>query len=346
MKKLKTIVYIGRFSPFHNGHANTIIEAMEQCEQLIIIIGSSDAPRSFKNPWTYEERWQMIRTAITDDLDLRFENIIIKRAVDYKYNDTRWATQIQDIVSQFNSDDKSIGIIGYEKDESSFYIKMFPQWKRVNVPAFESNGKVINGTDIRQVVEEGWDFKKIVDIVPYSVYSFLQQYSTWPARDNLKKERAFINLYKEQFSKCPYPPVFVTADAMVIQSGHVLMVKRKDYPGKGLWALPGGFLNAGTDKSIVDCMIRELKEETKIKLPEAVLRGNIIDEHVFDAIDRSARGRTITHAFYIDLPNSGDFPKIKGSDDAEKAKFIPLREVARNKCFEDHFDIISYFTGI
>ena len=103
MKKLKTIVYIGRFSPFHNAHAHTVMEAIEMCEQLIIIVGSSDSPRTFKNPWVYEERWQMIKNSINEDLDMKFENVIIKRAVDYKYNDTRWAAQIQDIVSKFNN---------------------------------------------------------------------------------------------------------------------------------------------------------------------------------------------------------------------------------------------------
>jgi bifunctional NMN adenylyltransferase/nudix hydrolase len=45
------------------------------------------------------------------------------------------------------------------------------------------------------------------------------------------------------------------------------------------------------------------------------------------------------------LPD-GELPKVKGSDDAEKAKFIPLNDIDRSKCFEDHYEIISYFTGI
>src|SRR3546814_1536678 len=41
----------------------------------------------------------------------------------------------------------------------------------------------------------------------------------------------------------PYPVIFNTADAIIVQGNKLLMVKRRGYPGKGLWALPGGFLN-------------------------------------------------------------------------------------------------------
>jgi len=67
--------------------------------------------------------------------------------------------------------------------------------------------------------------------------------------------------------------------------------------------LPGGFLNASTDASVQSAAIRELKEETGIKVPVAVLNGSIKDSRVFDSIGRSARGRTITHAFKIVLPD-------------------------------------------
>jgi len=131
---------------------------------------------------------------------------------------------------------------------------------------------------------------------------------------------------------------------VVIQSGHVLMIKRRSEPGKGLWALPGGFVNANTDKSVEDAAIRELREETGIKVPAPVLRGSIVRSRVFDAVDRSARGRTITHAFHIQLPD-GELPKVKGSDDAEKARWVPIAEVRSDQCFEDHYEILQHFVG-
>jgi bifunctional NMN adenylyltransferase/nudix hydrolase len=135
----------------------------------------------------------------------------------------------------------------------------------------------------------------------------------------------------------------MTVDAVVVQSGHILLVKRGDMPGKGLWALPGGFLNQ--DEKMLDGAIRELKEETKIKVPVPVLKGSIKESKTFDAPNRSSRGRTITQAFLIDL-GVGELPKVKGSDDAEKAFWVPFNKVKQEKMFEDHFHIIDNFINI
>ena len=122
------------------------------------------------------------------------------------------------------------------------------------------------------------------------------------------------------------------------------MIKRRAEPGKGLWALPGGYVNANTDKSVEAAMLRELREETMIKVPAPVLKGSIVRSKVFDAIDRSPRGRIITHAFHIQLPD-GELPKVKGSDDAEKARWVPIAEVKSEDCFEDHYEILQHFVG-
>jgi bifunctional NMN adenylyltransferase/nudix hydrolase len=344
-KKYDVLVYIGRFSPIHNGHIETIKTAAKLCKKLIIIVGSSHGPRTIKNPWTYDERRNFIITSLEniDDPDVRALDVDIQSVVDYLYNDERWATHIQNIVNCSSNSD-NIGIIGHEKDESSYYIHMFPQWKKHLINAVEIDSKVINGTDIRKAFFN-YTIEKFVEYLPYSVYIDLYTKSSLPPFVELRKEKEYIDQYKQSFSMLPYPPIFVTTDAVVIQSGHVLMIERRSYPGKGLWALPGGFVNAETDRSLQDAMLRELREETKLKVPDKVLKGSIVDKRVFDAVGRSLRGRTITHAYHIRL-HDGELPKVKGSDDAAKARFIPLNEVSRSNCFEDHFEIISWFTGV
>jgi len=344
MKKFDTIVYIGRFQPFHNGHKNTILHAATLAKQVIVIIGSANEPRTFKNPFTVDERELMISKSCLDSNNLLPDGAIltIKSIENSQYNDEAWAVSVQTIVDQ-NSVGDDIAIIGHNKDESSYYLQMFPQWPFINEQLVEP----LDATQIRNIYfsnanNPNW-FK---GVLPEPVLKYLGLFAIGDAYEQICKERKFIEDYKKQYENLPYPPIFTTVDAVVIQAGHVLMVKRRAEPGKGLLAFPGGFVDARKDKSLEDAMIRELKEETKIDVPEKVIRGSIEKMKVFDAIERSARGRTITHAYYIYF-NNGEYalPKVKGGDDAEKAFWIPISQVKRSETFEDHFDILMHFLG-
>ena len=107
-------------------------------------------------------------------------------------------------------------------------------------------------------------------------------------------------------------------------------------------ALPVGFLN--TNETTRQGAIRELKEETSIKLSKEVLISKIVGEKVFDHPTRSSRGRTVSFSFLLDL-GLGDLPKVKGDDDASKAFWLPINEIIQreNEFFEDHFYMIQYY---
>jgi bifunctional NMN adenylyltransferase/nudix hydrolase len=336
-KKYDTLVLIGRFQPFHNAHLEIIKRSTALCNKLIVIMGSANQPRTYKNPFNVEERARMIRSA-TAGLALQ---IVIESNTDTIYNDQAWAVRIQTLVNKNIEFGESIAIIGHKKDDSSFYLDMFPQWGYENVEEIEP----LSAVNIRDLYfKEAVNYKFIKGVLPETTYNFLLDFAHTDEYRQIIKEREFVETYKKQYASLPYPPIFSTADAVVVQSGHVLMIKRRAEPGKGLWALPGGYVNANTDKSVEDAAIRELREETKIKVPEPVLRGNIVRAKVFDAIDRSPRGRIITHAFYIQLPD-GELPKVKGADDAEKARWVPISDVKSEECFEDHYEILQHFLG-
>jgi len=55
-------VLVGRFQILHKGHEKVINEGLKHCSTLIIFIGSSQESRTARNPFTYWERLQMIRT--------------------------------------------------------------------------------------------------------------------------------------------------------------------------------------------------------------------------------------------------------------------------------------------
>ena len=336
-KKYDTLVLIGRFQPLHNAHLEIIKRATALTDQLVIITGSGRQPRTYKNPFTSIERERMIKNA-THGLSMR---VYVEENIDTIYNDQAWAVRIQGIVSKYRSLGGSVGIIGHKKDDSSFYLDMFPQWGYEDVELIE----FLSAVNIRDLYfKRDVNMSFIKGVVPETTFDFLMRFKETAEYEQIIREREFVANYKKQYASLPYPPIFSTADSVVICSGHVLMIKRRAEPGRGLWALPGGYVNANTDKSVEDAAIRELREETMIKVPAPVLRGSIRRSKVFDAIDRSPRGRIITHAFHIELPD-GELPKVKGSDDAEKARWVPIAEVRSEECFEDHYEIIQHFLG-
>jgi bifunctional NMN adenylyltransferase/nudix hydrolase len=339
------LVFIGRFQPFHNGHKAVIDAALEQAKEVVIVVGSSFAARNIRNPFTFQERKAMIKAVFPSD------NVKVVPVSDYPYDDNKWVNAIQKIVDETIPDAVDVGLIGHSKDSTSYYLNIFPRWKN-HVEVKNIGG--INATDIRKCLFGDTELPMrevqtlMAQIMPWETLRSMNNTIIAGAKiggywDVIAQEYDMVKKYKEAWKSAPFPPTFMTVDAVVVQSGHLLLVKRGDMPGKGLWALPGGFLNQ--EETMLDGAIRELKEETKIKVPVPVLKGSIKESKTFDAPNRSSRGRTITQAFYIDL-GVGELPKVKGSDDAEKAFWVPFNKVKQEKMFEDHFAIIDYFLNI
>jgi len=338
-------VFIGRMSPPHMAHIEIIWQALQQAENVIILIGSANQPRTIKNPWTWREREDMIRACF----DNEYQERLIFFGINDMYSNQKWVRSVQDQIDyviradQLAPTDKEvveqkICLIGHKKDDSSFYLDMFPQYEFVGIDNIDD----MHSTDIRSMMFESEQLER--NKIPVSIVDYINAFMHSEHYFKLKEEYEFIQKYKQAWVKAPYAPTFVTVDAVVVQSGHVLLIRRRAAPGRGLWAIPGGFLNQ--DERIEDAAIRELREETKLKVPTPVLRGSVKDVKVFDKPDRSLRGRTITHAHYIELP-PGPLPKVKGSDDADKAKWIPLNtfQKMQDQMFEDHYIIIDSFVG-
>lgn len=342
------LVFIGRFEPFHIGHAAVARHALGHAKKLILLVGSADTPRSIRNPWTVAERTVMIRAALDDVAD----RLIVLPLRDHLYNEAQWVATVQRTVAEAirmdaGAIDARVGLIGQEKDASSYYLQEFPQWPLLDVRHTET----LSATELRRYLfeaagEEGRGALRMLQAnVPPSVFEMLEAFrKNGGMYPQLVNEYRFIQNYRAAWASAPYPPTFVTTDAVVVHSGHVLLVRRRAEPGKGLWALPGGFVQP--DEAILTACLRELREETRLKLPIPVLKGSLKSQHVFDHPDRSQRGRTITHAFHFDFP-AGELPPVKGGDDADKARWFPVSEALDMgpQLFEDHLSILEFFLG-
>ena len=59
-------LYVGRFQPFHSGHLHAIVDALEEVDELVILIGSAQYSHNVTNPFTAGERLVMVREALEE----------------------------------------------------------------------------------------------------------------------------------------------------------------------------------------------------------------------------------------------------------------------------------------
>jgi len=356
-------VFVGRFQPFHKGHLMVVREALARARHVLIVLGSSGAARRPDHlPFTDAERTEMILGCLTPEEQAR----VSLRGCEDRGNITLWTEAVQALADETLAriglaDQARVTLIGHSKDRSSYYLRAFPRWAAIDVP----KQATASATEIRQAYFDEHQARvdaylagPAKDALPAPVLAWLTAFRGTPAYGDLVEEWAFVKAYRRTWDAAPYPPIFVTADAVVVQGANILLIQRRARPGKGLWALPGGFVEQ--DEFLADAALRELREETRLRVPEAILRGSIVATRVFDAPYRSMRGRTITHATLFHLqPKAPErrpgepemdpaklqaalaLPRVKGADDAQHARWWPLEKVARSMMFEDHYAVIQ-----
>jgi bifunctional NMN adenylyltransferase/nudix hydrolase len=109
--------------------------------------------------------------------------------------------------------------------------------------------------------------------------------------------------------------------------------------------LPGGFVEPRD--TLHQSAVRELEEETGLRLLPETLALASRGVAVFDHPDRSQRGRTISHTHYFDL-GERELPEVEGADDAARARWVPVAELAamEEQFFDDHFHMLDRFLGL
>ena len=120
----------------------------------------------------------------------------------------------------------------------------------------------------------------------------------------------------------------VTVDAIIEQDGKILLIKRKDEPFAGAWALPGGFVEY--NESTEDAIIREAKEETNLDIAIKTLLG------VYSKPGRDPRGHVISICYLASATG-----EEKGGTDASDAKFFSPVEIRGKNLAFDHGKILE-----
>lgn len=348
-------VFIGRFSPFHNGHAEVLKRALETSKAVLVLVGSAGQARTTKNPFTFEERRRTIYW-FTEDVfgedSPQINNLSVEPLYDHMYNDQAWIRGVQNTVDRVVHRmrdvigmNPEIYLTGADRDRSTWYLSAFGDMFKMDIVTETKVAFSLNATSVREILfSSPAKLYNLSQDVPEATMTMLSEFVKSSEYQNLVKEYKYLQDYKAIYAGLRYPVSIQTVDTCVIQSGHVLVVVRDNFPGKGLWCLPGGHLDVDKNERLVDAAIRELMEETKIELSKAQLYGSIKSKECFDHPDRSLKARVITMCYLLKLDDTKPLPKTKPQrGEARKVMWVPIAEAfrSRDKWFDDHHSILE-----
>lgn len=340
-------VVIGRFQGLHVGHAALLHEALARAGRCIVVLRSAFQARTPRNPLSWVERRELIRLALPERERERVDFIAMRDGPDLQRWQRRVVREVEALAARGGGPHASIALVAAPHDAAATSLRELAGWQLVPAPARAE----VRATAIRDAL-----FAAEADAAEATLAAlgsalapgsadFLRAWLRLPCIGHLRAEWAALREQKQAWANAPYPPVFVTVDAVVRCAGHVLLIERDRRPGLGLNALPGGFIEQ--DETLYESAVRELAEETNLKLLETTLRGCLRGVAVFDDPQRSQRGRTITHAHWFDLGERA-LPEVVGGDDAASARWVPVDALMsmEDSFHDDHFQILDHFLGL
>ena len=157
---------IGRFQPFHLGHLEALQFALSKVDKLYVGLGSSNKPVEKNNPFTAEQRKEMILSSIDDSMK---EKISIYFIPDVD-NHIRWIEKIDTIVPKFD--------IIFSNDDLTKHLYSKRNIQVLSIPFL--NRESLSGTNIRDLIvrDQKWD-----DLIPTGTRNFLEKTG---AKEHLK----------------------------------------------------------------------------------------------------------------------------------------------------------------
>lgn len=338
MNRNDLCIVIGRFSPFHNGHYDFLKAASDKFTNVLVLVGSDRRSRNLYIPWNLEERSNMFRLAFPNLVGI--EGI---RDYPYPYENKKWINQVEDIVEHYSDKKTDIHIACNEAgmaDGTTPYIKFFPKWKLFPVATQNS----VNATVVRELYFNQTIYgHPVADRAKDMLLRNLVPDHTYWELHGFRNTYEFTELEETYHKACESRAMFgegphLCTDMLITCGKKVLLVTRKNIPGRGLLAMPGGYLEKGL--TLEQNALKELREETGLgsayapkKLPAPVQ---------YDAVHRSGNGnRNVTHVYRHKI--RGSLPLVQGGDDAAKADWYDIKEVmqAPEHFHDDHFFILE-----
>ena len=149
-------LFIGRFQPFHMGHLMVLQNVSSKYDEIIVGMGSSQYSNTVENPFTADERKQMIEKSLEKINVLNYSVVLIPDI----HNPPRWVSHILSIVSDFDVVLSNNSLTKQLFSEKGYIVKGTPVFERTKY-----SGKIIRR---RMINDERWE-----DLVPEPVVKII-----------------------------------------------------------------------------------------------------------------------------------------------------------------------------
>jgi len=151
-------LFIGRFQPFHKGHLQIIQNVSKKYDEIIIGLGSSQYTNSFQNPFSSDERQEMIKRSLKQ---IGIKNYRIELIPDI-HDLARWASYVTSIIPDFDVVITNSPLTKRLFEEKGYKIEETAIFDRMRY-----SGKEIRR---RMAEDEPW-----IDLVPASVVEIIRK---------------------------------------------------------------------------------------------------------------------------------------------------------------------------
>lgn len=155
---MKTVLLVGRFQPFHNGHLEAVNHALKQADRLIIVVGSAQKSHELQNPFTAGERIEMMwRTLKRMGLA---DRVLLVPIPDVE-NHSLWVPLVNSLVPEYST--------VFSNDPLTLQL-----FRERNIDAKEvplKNRTILMATEVRRriITDENWE-----ELVPEEVVNFIK----------------------------------------------------------------------------------------------------------------------------------------------------------------------------
>lgn len=337
-------VSIGRLEPASYTDITFIQKALATADRAILIVGSSFQARSPRNPLFFAERDQMVRGVLTTDENARLDIIPLPDS----YNTHAWITAVRSAVRATSlarglGPNPKVALIGHSREQSS-YLSMFPGWELVEVSSVKDVSAILTQSYLE---DSQAALQKHKDAFPKSVISFLTDFAATEDYAWLAAEAEWYRARQRKFAELRHLPPIVTTEAVVIQSGHVLLVERGKRPGLGLLSLPGDTLR---DETFLVGILRVLVDDLRLmvtdtrppRIARSTVEGRIVADEIFDHPHRSERGHLISRTYLIELHDDvRGLPQVGKGTDTQRPFWAPIVDIDPQTMFEDRYHVLN-----